>query len=136
MGFFDFLGGKGEGEKEPDVPYKLDTRFNPMRLAARRDTSVDLVIEVKNLAGEAVLASLLLAVPKSLGVDSTCINKKKEIRIGNLAPGESKTIVVQIHGNSLTQAGEYTVGMVAYAHYRDYKHILNSMKKTVTLRAA
>jgi len=53
----------------------------------------------------------------------------KEIRIGELAPNEEKEVRADIYSNSGTEKGEYTLVLTAFAHYRDYGHVLNAMKK-------
>ncbi len=134
MGIFDIFSKK-EDSASVGAPYKIETHFNPMRLAARKNVSVDLVVDIGNTGGEEALCSLLVAVPKGLGVDSMGLNRKKEVTVGKIPVGGTARAVVTIYGSSATLPQEYVVGMVAYAHFRDYKHVLNSMKKTVSLRA-
>ena len=133
MGLFDSLLGKKE--PEPKIPFKMELSFKPFRVRSRENNTVDLVIELENLKHDPLLASLVVSVSKNLGLDSTCLHKKKEIRLGELKPGEKKEVYVTIYANTTTPQGEHAVGAAAYAHYRSYDNVLDSIKKITQLRA-
>ncbi|MEM2962948.1 MAG: hypothetical protein QXW70_01910 [Candidatus Anstonellales archaeon] len=136
MGILDiFKGLRGKKSDGLRVPYKIETRFNPLRLSARRASSVDLILDITNISGEDALCSVIVAVPKGLGTDPTGLQRKKEVNVGKIGVNEKKTVTVTIYGTPMTAAQEYMVGILAYVHFRDYRHVLNSMKRTITLRA-
>lgn len=146
MGMFDsLLGKKKEEPAAPAVPgagvssshgapFTLSIAFRPLRLSARADGSVDLLATVHNVSGMPQMCSLVVEVPKSLGFDGVGLHKTKELRLGQLGPDEQKEAAVTIVGGGQTQPGSYRLQVTAYAHYRDYTHVLNSVSKTVELR--
>ncbi|MEM4390216.1 MAG: hypothetical protein QXG98_06200 [Candidatus Micrarchaeia archaeon] len=135
MGIFDIFRKKDVGEgPAKGVPFSLRARFSPIRMSLK-DGVVDLHITLKNLMGENVMTSVVVEVPKGLGFDATGLSNTREIRLGYLREKEERELVVPIHGSVVkTPPGEYNVTITAYAHYRDYAHILNSVRKTVSLR--
>ncbi len=137
MGLLDGLFGKGESAPEGargGKSFTLNTSFRPMRLAARSDNSVELIIELQNISGQSQLCSVVVEVPKGLGFDGVGLHKTKELRIGQLPAGETKRISVGLHASSQTPAGNYRIQITAYSHYRDYSHVLNSASKPAELR--
>lgn len=136
MKLFGLFGKQDVAEElEKPVPFRLITEFVPYRVNANRRGSSTLMMRVKNMTNEPVLTSVVLEVPKQLSVDSTGITKAKEIRLGTLAPDEEKDAKIDVFSDSATDKGEYTLGITAYIHYRDYGHVLNAMKKRTSLQA-
>jgi len=135
VGIFDIFGKKDVREgivKGP--PFSLRAHFSPIRMSLKEGV-VDLRIVLKNLSGENVMASVVIEVPKGLGFDPTGLSNTREIRLGYLRDKEERELLVPIHGSTVkTSPGDYALSITAYAHYRDYAHILNSVKKTVSLR--
>jgi uncharacterized membrane protein len=133
MGILDNIFGKKE-EESGKGPFSLKTSLSPVRMTAYKITSVDLTIKVKNLSKEPSLTSIMIQVPKGLGLDQTGIAKAKELRLGYLNKGEEKDIVVPIWGNVTTAPGDYKIGLEVFCHYRTYAYIQNSVRKIVELR--
>jgi len=117
------------------VPYALKISFHPFRLSANRSDSATMRIELKNLSKEPLLTSMVVKVPKKLGLDQTCLSQVREIRMGELPEGEEKTVNVELYGSTKTDAGEYPVEVTAISHYRNYAYVLNSEKKRGVIRA-
>ncbi len=145
MGIFDSLMGKSKTDAAPNAPipavgathgapFTLSVAFRPLRLSARSDGSVDLLATIHNVSGMPTMCSLVVELPKSLGFDGVGLHKTKELRMGQLGADEKKEVVVTIVGSSQTAPGLYRLQATAYAHYRDYSHVLNSVSKTVELR--
>jgi len=142
MGFLDGIFGAGGAKKEvaeagepAAIPmFSITTAFRPVRLAAKKDESVDLELGIKNISEGEALTSVNVDIPKGLGFDGMGIARTKEYRLGSLKSGEEKKFNVSLHGNSQTAAGNYRITISVYAHYRDYGHVLNSVKKAVELR--
>ncbi len=136
MGLLDMFGKKdvsaGLGAR---FPYSIRTEFVPYRLRSVEKSSTTIFIRLKNLTGEAVMGSVVVSVPKQLSVDSTGLSNEKEVRLGMLAPGEERESRIEIYGDVRTEKGEYTVTVTSFVHYRDYAHILNSMRKRTVLEA-
>ena len=131
----DIFGKKDVGDELTNkVPYALRLSFHPLRLAANKSDSVRLTVRVENRSREASLTSIVVQVPKQLGLDQTCLSSVREIRLGEIPAGEAKDVHVDVFGSTKTDAGEYNVFVTAIAHFRDYAHKLNSEKKAASIR--
>ncbi len=136
MGIFDLFGKKDvANELRKPLPYSISAEFVPYKLKANCRGSSTLVIGLKNMTQEPVMSSVVIEVPESVSLDTTGIAKEKEVRLGTLAPNESREARVEIFGGAGTDKGEYTVLITAFIHYRDYAHVFNAMKKRTTIEA-
>ncbi len=136
MGLFDRFGKKNVAEDlEKGLPYAIKTEFVPYKLSANGRGSTSLYIDIKNLTKEPVMGSVVVQVPQKLNLDQIGMAKEKEVRLGLLAPNEEKRAMVDIYSGPATDKGEYTLSVTAFVHYRDYGHVLNSMKKRVLISA-
>ncbi len=138
MGFLDSLLGKVE---EPPAaisanPFSISLSFSALRLSANQKNSVSLLVKVKNVSGKTQLISVDALLPQNcmLGFDQTCINKAIEKRAGELKPGESIEVPVEIWGNNQTKPGNYPVDITVFSHYIGYEKVLGYMKKKTSLR--
>ena len=113
----------------------MTTALRPVRLNARKESSLELLVTVKNVTDAPVMASVSVEVPKSLGFENVGMTKIKEIRMGELPPQKEKTLSIAICSNSTTMPGTYAALVTVSHHYRDYSHVLNYAKKTVEVRA-
>jgi len=141
MGFLDSFLGKTEEAPSSDAakgtPFKMTLRFSPLRLTSMKDNMVKLVVNVQNVSGDAQLVSVDALLPRRemVGFDPTCINKHVEKKVGELASGESKEVVIPIWGSNQTKAGSYPVEVKVFAHYLNYDKVINYVRKTTSLRA-
>ncbi len=136
MGLLNLFGKKDvSADLGKRFPYDVRTEFVPYKLKSRQKTTSSLVVRLKNTTSEPLLSSIAIDVPKQLSLDTLGLAKQKEIRLGTLAPGEEKESRIDINSDVGTEKGEYTVTLTAFAHYRDYGHVLNAMKKTAILEA-
>jgi len=135
VGLLDLFGKKDVGgELTGRVPYALRLSLHPLRLTANRSDSVRLTVRVENRTREPLLTSIVVQVPKQLGLDQTCLSSVREIRLGELPAGEAKDVPVDVFGSTKTDSGEYNVIVTAIAHYRNYAQTLNSEKKAASIR--
>ncbi len=135
MGFLDGIFGKGkEAPVRAGLPFNVSTALRPVRLNARKDNSLELLVSVKNATEQPVMASVCVEIPRALGFDGLGITKIKEIRMGELAGQAEKTVSFSICASSQTPAGTYSAVVTVNHHYRDYAHILNYAKKNVEIR--
>lgn len=136
MGLLDIFGKKDVGDSlVGGVPFSLKMRFRPLRLDTKDKKPADLIIDVENLRDEeSLLTSVVVRVPKALGLDSMGLNTMREIRLGYMKPRETKQLTVEIYPTPRTRATDLPVEVTAFCHYRDYSHILNSMKQRIELR--
>jgi uncharacterized membrane protein len=130
MKLFSLFGKKDvSADLSKQAPYRIMTELVPYKLYANRKSSVMMLIKVKNMTNEPLLSSIVIELPKGISFDEMGLANTKEIRIGELAPNEEKEVRADIYSNSGTEKGEYTLVLTAFAHYRDYGHVLNAMKK-------
>ncbi len=135
MGIFGLFGKKDvKADLGKPLPYSITTAFTPYRLQANSRSSTQLSVSLKNLTSEPVMASVVIEVPERLSLDQTGFAKEKEIRIGILGPEEKRESRAEIFGDVGTDKGEYTIGVTAFVHYRDYAHVLNAAKKRTVLQ--
>ena len=122
-----------EGEIKEN-PFSLKSQFIPFRLNAYSNNSADLHLKLKNKGETAVLTSIIINVPNDLGMDQMGIQKRKEIRLGELKKQEEKELVIPIWATGLTKPGTQIISVTVNAHYRTYEYIINGMKKSIELR--
>jgi hypothetical protein len=135
MGILDGLMGKKEEPARAGLPFNVSTALRPVRLSARKDNCLELLVTVANASESAMMVSVNLEVPKSLGFGNLGITKIKEIRIGELPAQKSKTIGFSVCASPQTPAGTYSCLLTVSQHYRDYSHVQNYAKKSVEVRA-
>jgi len=136
MGLLELFGKKDVGAAlVRKIPYRLRMRFSPVRLSIKDKQPLDLILDVENtLDEEPLLTSIVIRVPKALGLDSLGLNQMREIRMGYLKPRESKTFHIEVFSTARTKPNDYPVLVTAFSHYRDYSHVLNSEKKRAEIR--
>jgi uncharacterized membrane protein len=136
LGLLDVFGKKDVSkELTKKAPFGLKLSFHPLRIAKNRGDSVRLTVKVLNRSSEPLLTSIVVRVPKKLGLDPTCLSDTREIRLGELPPGETRELGIDVFGCTKTDEGSYGVDITAFAHYRNYAYVLNSEKASASLRA-
>lgn len=135
MGFLDSVLGKEETAPiKPGLPFAMTCSLRPVRLAARRESSLELLVNIKNVSKKPVMASVSVEIPKALGFENLGITRIKEVRMAEMPPGIEKTVSFSVCSSSQTPAGTYMAIVTLNEHYRDYEHILNYVKKNVEIR--
>jgi uncharacterized membrane protein len=135
MALFNIFGKKDvSSELTRNFPYRLFTEWIPYKLYSNKNNSCTLNVKIKNLTKETLLTSIVAELPDPLGFDQTGISKQREVRIGEVAPGDEREVGIEVFGNVNSDPGEYTVTLTAIAHYRDYGHIINAVKKRTSLQ--
>ena len=141
MGLFDWLTGEKESGDNVPAPrgkkaFKLEYKFNPLRLKAHKDSKVSIIVTVTNTSGAKHLVSVDLELPRgnATGLDVGSSQKHHEARLGEMDSGQSKKFSVTIHGNPTTKRGEFPIKITAYAHYLNYNKVLEKVEKTAKLR--
>ncbi|MGC8710063.1 MAG: hypothetical protein ACP5RF_00395 [Candidatus Micrarchaeia archaeon] len=134
MKILNLFGKKDVSEEiSKQAPYRLITELIPYKLYANRKSSVMLMVKLKNMTSEPLMSSIVVELPKGLSFDEMGLTLQKEIRIGEIASQEEKESRIDIYGGPGTDKGDYTVTLTAFAHYRDYGHVLNAMRKRATI---
>ncbi|MGI0134441.1 MAG: hypothetical protein ACREBW_05740 [Candidatus Micrarchaeaceae archaeon] len=134
MGIFNIFGKKDVvTDIMKNVPFRVSSELVPYRLYANKNSSASLIVRVKNMTNEVLLTSLVLELPSQLGFDSLGMSKQREMRVGEVAPQDEKEVKFEIFGTAKSDPGEYTTTLTAIAHYRDYGHVLNAVKKRTTI---
>lgn len=107
--------------------------FFPYKLQSKKSSSATLIVKVKNVTKEVLLTSIVVEAPNQLGFDEMIMAKQRELRIGEMQPEESKEVKFPLYSSLKSDPGEYTLSLTAIAHYRDYGHVLNAVKKRVAV---
>ena len=134
MGIFNIFGKKdASSELTKSSPYRLSTEWVPYKLYSSRKSSAMLVVKIRNMTNEVLLTSVVAELPNQLGFDAVSLSKERENRIGDLAPNEEQEVKFEVFSGMNSDSGEYTLNLTAIAHYRDYGHVINAVKKRVTI---
>ncbi|VVC01195.1 Uncharacterised protein [uncultured archaeon] len=134
MGFLDDLMGKKEEPARAGLAFNISTALRPVRLSARKESSLELLVTLKNVSENPVMTSVSVELPKALGFENLGLTKIKEVRIGEVPPQKEKTVSFSVCSNTQTAAGVYSVLVTVSQHYRDYQHVVNYAKKSVEVR--
>lgn len=138
MGFWDSIVGSEQKpiQEKSGLIFNVSLSFSPLRLSANKRNSVHLLVKVKNLSSEQQLLSVDAFLPKDamLGFDPAGINKVTEKRSGELKPGESVEVPIEIWANNQTKEGNYPIEVTVYSHYIGYDKVLSYLKKSASLR--
>lgn len=134
MGIFNIFGKRDVTEELiKSSPFRLATEWVPYKLYSGKKSSSMLVIRLRNMTKEPLLTSVVAELPKQLGFDTMNLAREQERRLGEVAPNEEKELRFEVYPTANADVGEYTVNLTAIAHYRDYGHVLNAVKKRVTI---
>lgn len=134
MALFNIFGKKdAASDLTRAVPYKISTELVPYKLYSDRKSQVSLFLRIKNATKEVLLTSVVLELPNQLGFDDMGMQKQKELRLGEIKPGEERESRLDIYNTLNADPGEYTIAITTISHYRDYGHVLNAVKKKTTL---
>ncbi|MBU1198104.1 hypothetical protein KJ765_06380 [Candidatus Micrarchaeota archaeon] len=114
--------------------YRLDYEVHPMKLRPHHADYLNLEIEIQNVLDKELLTSIVIVIPKQLGLDPSALSHEKEIRLGLVASQETKFLKIPIYTTQRTKSGRYPVHLYAISHYRDYGYVLNEMKRQIDIR--
>ena len=112
-------------------PFSVATELFPYKLQAKKSNSAVMTVKITNITKEILLTSVVAEVPSQLGFDEMNLSKQREIRVGELQPSELKEVRIPIYSSLKSDPGDYTLTLTTIAHYRDYGHVLNMVKKSV-----
>lgn len=133
MGLLDLFGKKSM----PDTAlYDITAEAHPFRLPAHKNDSVDLEIALENICDKELLTSVVVVAQKPLSLDQTGLSQQREVRLGPMQSGERKALKVPVYSTPRTEPGVYSLKVFAISHYRDYGHVLNEVRKVLSLRVA
>lgn len=143
----DLLGGEKKAYREKPAqlapalretqsPVSLSVRFLPVRMAAKRDNKVDMIVRIANETQEKQLVSFEALAPKTamMGFDSTVVSKHFEKKLGHMEPGTSTEFAATVYGTTQTKPGDYGLEVAAYVHFVDYTKVINYVKRVIKLR--
>ncbi len=149
MGFLDSLLGdekksaasvqaKEFNSDKSTNPFAVSMGFSPLRLSAKSQSTVNLLVKVKNVSNSSQLVSVDVLLPKDcmIGFDPACINKAIEKRAGELKAGDTVEVSIPVWSNNQTKDGTYRVDVSVFAHYIGYDKVLSYIKKSTTLRVS
>lgn len=116
------------------IPFVVATEFVPYKLYAGKKSATTLSITLRNATKEVVLTSLAVELPNKIGFDDMTLAREREMRLGEIAPNTEKEVRINLHNSLDADKGEYTILLTAMAHYRDYGHVMNAIKKRIALQ--
>jgi hypothetical protein len=132
MGIFDAFGKKDSGkETTKGPPFSISTELVPYKLHAKSKGSAMLNIKVTNLTKDVLLTSVTVKVTGKIGFDEMVMQKEKDKKLGEVQPGEMKEDKFIVYSGVGSDAGYYSLTLTVFAHYRDYGHVLNFVKKEI-----
>ncbi|MEK6923946.1 MAG: hypothetical protein AABW54_01760 [Candidatus Micrarchaeota archaeon] len=131
MGIFELFGKK---KAQASGVFSLRAEVHPYSLKANTNDFVELEIKLENTSDAPQLTSIVVSVPPGLGFERSAISKQREVRLGFLKPGEVKFFKVPLWGTQRTPNGEYPLKIYALAHFNDYAHVLNEVRKVLHFR--
>ncbi len=120
---------KSDGGSDSSLPYMVRTELVPYKLYSNSKSSTMLTVTLKNIAGEELLSSISVAVPKQLSLDETGISKQKEVKLGPIAPNQELNAKFTIYGDVGTEKGNYTINITAFVNHNNYAYVINSLTK-------
>lgn len=134
MGLFNIFGKKDSAtDITKGPPFSVTTELVPYRLYAKRSSSATLVVRVRNLTKDVLLTSVVAESPNKIGFDEMVVAHQRELRVGEMQPNELKELKFNLYSSVGSDAGEYTLTLTTIAHYRDYAHVLNAVKKKIAV---
>lgn len=134
MGLFSIFGKKDVSDEiTKAMPFKISSELVPYKLYANKGSSAMLMVRVRNMTNEVLLTSVVAESPTNISFDDMGLSKQREIRVGELGPQEEKQVRFDVYSGLKSDKGEYTLTLTAIAHYRDYGHVLNAVKKRATV---
>lgn len=134
MKLSDLFGKKNVAQELGKVsPFQILTEFVPYKLYSDRKSSVTLSVKLKNLTTEPLMTSVVVKLPKQISFDQMGLNHEKEVRLGDLAANDEKESRIEVYGGPSVEKGEYTMNITAFAHYRDYAHVINAVSKRTSI---
>jgi hypothetical protein len=108
--------------------------FYPYRMVLTRKTPIELSINLTNKGSEPALASLQIALPRTLGLDKSGLQTGKIKQLGALQPGEVKQMYFDIYPKAGITEGEQALELTAFEHYKDYGYVSRKVVRTLSFR--
>lgn len=134
MGLLNIFGKRdAANEIARGPPFSVSTELFPYKLQAKKSNSAVMTVKIMNITKEILLTSVVAEVPAQLGFDEMNLSKQREVRVGELQPNELREVRISLYSSMKSDPGEYTLTLTAIAHYRDYGHVLNMVKKRVAV---
>ncbi len=133
MGLFNLFGKKDAAGSGNATPYSIATELIPYKLYAKKNSTATLEVKLTNLTKDVLLTSLTIEAPAKIGFDEMVVSRQKDIKVGEMQPSENKEVKLNLFSSMASDPGDYTLQITATAHYRDYGHVLNMVKKRITI---
>jgi hypothetical protein len=112
----------------------LSTHCSPIRISLASKETMTVAIRAKNMSEKPVLASVDLELPKDLAFDSTGVHNKRNARLGDIAPGETKEASFEVFATHRASQNDYGALVTGFVHYRDYNNVLEKSTLKATIR--
>jgi hypothetical protein len=95
---------------------------------------VELTVEITNSDEIEKMVSLDIVLPKSVGLDKSCINKAFTKRYNKVTAGQKIIEKQLLYLSPHAEIGETTGQIKVAEHYQEFGNVTNSYSKTLALR--
>lgn len=112
----------------------IRTNFVPLRMISGQKEPVNLHIAVTNKTDAPRGYSVNVKAPSKFGFDRAGLMGEKRIRIGFIAPGQTKTAVFNIYGKFILPAGLYNLDVTIREHDQRFDKVAGIERSVATLR--
>ncbi|MFH1471071.1 MAG: hypothetical protein ABIF01_04945 [Candidatus Micrarchaeota archaeon] len=112
----------------------LSTHCNPIRISIAGKETMTVTIKAKNLSDKPQLVSVDFEIPNDLSFDSTGVSNKRNAKVGEIAPGQSKEASFEVFATHRASQNEYKARVTGFAHYRNYESVLEKATLEATIR--
>jgi hypothetical protein len=116
---------------------KISHSLLPLRLSTRGpDNTADLTITIRNIGEEEKIVSVDINILSKglLGFDRTMVHRKATKNLGTIPPHGESSFTARVFCSPQTEAGSYSMQIVAFDHYLDFEKVLDKTSKTFDIR--
>ncbi len=112
----------------------LSTHCSPIRMSLAAKETMTVAVRVKNVSEKPQMVSVDFEIPKDLGFDMTGVSQRKNARLGDVAPGETKEAVFEVHATHRATEKDYPARVTGFVHFRDYNNVIDKAILNATIR--
>ena len=110
------------------MPVKVSTRFHPLRMVMKRREPVHFDVSVQNANPEPIKLTIRVMISSELSFSKGGFKAHESAKIENLAPGQVKTLMYELHPKPTVKAGEHLIEVIVDEHKQSFNQISNQIK--------
>jgi len=113
---------------------ELKTEMTPLRLVLGKSKSVELMVQIKNDSEKKRFVSCDIVLNNELSFEKQGMSNARNIRLGEMLPGEKNLKYFQIYPRVNIEKGEQPIFVSVIEHFENnYDYILSKKTKQLTL---